>query len=56
MTFTLAHTPSPAASLALYINGQELIAAGADYTLATATITMVSAPKTGDVMIAFYRY
>lgn len=55
-TYTLAHTPSPATSLKLFKNGQALIASGADYTLATATITMVSAPKTGDVLIAYYRW
>ena len=55
-SFTLAHTPSPAGDLQLYKNGQQLIAGGADFTLATATITMVSAPATGDVLIAFYRY
>jgi hypothetical protein len=33
-----------------------LIAGGSDYTLSTATITMTAAPKTGDVLIAFYRY
>lgn len=55
-TFTLAHTPSPAADLQLYLNGQQLIAGGADYTLSTATITMTSAPKTNDVLQAFYRY
>jgi hypothetical protein len=54
--FTLAHTPSPAASLKLFKNGQELIAGGADYTLATATITAVTAPATGDTLIAFYRF
>ena len=56
VTFTLAHTVAPAASLKLFKNGQELIAGGADYTLATATITMVTAPATGDVLIAFYRF
>ncbi len=55
-TFTVAHTVSPAASLKLFKNGQELIAGGADYTLATATITMVTAPATGDTLIAFYRF
>ncbi len=54
--FTLAHTPSPAADLQLFLNGQLLIAGGADYTLATAAITMTAAPKTGDVLIASYRY
>jgi hypothetical protein len=57
-TFTLAHTPSPAGSLVLFKNGQEMIAGGADYTLATATITFTAGaiPITGDVLIAFYRY
>lgn len=54
--FTLAHTPSPAASLTCYKNGQELIAGGADYTLATATITYVTAPITGDVHRCNYRW
>jgi hypothetical protein len=55
-SYSLAHTPSPAASLELYKNGQQLIAGGNDYTLVTATITMATAPKTGDVLIAYYRY
>lgn len=54
-TFTLANTPSPTASVHLYKNGQLLYAGGADYTLATATITMTTAPKTGDVLSADYR-
>jgi hypothetical protein len=56
--FTLAHTPNPAASLALYKNGQQMIAGGADYTLATATATFTASakPQTGDALIAFYRY
>jgi hypothetical protein len=56
--FTLAHTPSPAGSLVLFKNGQEMIAGGADYTLATATITYTASakPQTGDVHIAFYRW
>jgi hypothetical protein len=56
--FNLAHTPNPAGSLQLYKNGQLMIAAGSDYTLATAAATFVSAakPKTGDVLVASYRY
>ena len=55
-TFTLAHTPSPAASLNFFENGQLLIAGGADYTLATATITSVFTCVSGDVVRASYRY
>ncbi len=55
VTFTLAHTPNPAASLMLFINGVLQIA-GTDFTLSTATITMSSAPTTGAILTAFYRY
>lgn len=54
--FTLAHTPSPTASLQLFLNGAFQTAAGTDYTLATATITFGSAPLTGSILRAFYRY
>jgi hypothetical protein len=54
--FTLAHTPSPALSLACYNNGIEQRAAGADYTLATATITYGVAPPTGTTIVCSYRY
>lgn len=58
LVFTLAHTPSPAASLDLFKNGGLMIAGGIDYTLATATITFTSAakPLTGDSLICSYRY
>lgn len=58
LVFTLAHTPSPAASLDLFKNGQLMIAGGVDYTLATATITFTagSKPFTGDSLICSYRY
>lgn len=49
-SFTLAHSPNPAGSLALFKNGQKLEPGGADYTLSGATITMTNAPKTGDVL------
>lgn len=57
-TFTLAQTPSPAASLSLYLNGQLLTAGGVDYTLSTATITMITAkiPVSQDILRAWYRY
>lgn len=56
VTFTLAHTPSPAASLQLFLNGALQQPGGGDYTLATATITFNSAPLTGSILIAWYRY
>lgn len=58
LVFTLAHTPNPALSLELFKNGQEMIAGGADFTLATATITFTagSKPQTGDTLIGSYRY
>lgn len=58
VTFTLANTPSPAASLQLFVNGVLQRAGGVDYTLATLTITFAVAatPQTGDNLLAFYRY
>lgn len=59
LTFTLAHTPSPAASLTCYKDNGFLIAGGADYTLATATMTFASTtstPQTGDSLKCNYRY
>lgn len=56
VTFTLAHTPNPALSLNCFENGVQQRAAGADYTLATATITYGAAPLTGTTLVCFYRY
>ena len=56
VTFTLAHTPSPAASLHLYLNGALQQAGGGDFTLATATITFNTAPQTNSILLASYRY
>ncbi len=53
--FSLAQTPSPSASLELYLNG-DLLKPGTDYTLSGSSITMTSAPTTGDILLAFYRY
>lgn len=55
VTFTLAHTPSPALSLQLFVNGQCQTAV-TDYTLSTATITMSVAPVTDSIIRAWYRY
>ncbi len=52
--FTLAHTPNPALSLELYVNGLLQIQ-GTDYTLSTATITYGTAP-TITTHRAWYRY
>ncbi len=55
--FTLAFTPSPAASLELYLNGLRLDD-GIDYTLSGNSITFFtgSIPQTGDILLASYRY
>ena len=55
--FTLANSPSPAASLRLYRNGSlQQRGSAKDYTLSGAAITFVTAPLTGDILEAFYRY
>lgn len=55
LIFTLAHSPLPASSLRLYLNGvlQHLIT---DYTLIGNQVTMLSAPLVTDTFVAFYRY
>ncbi|MBZ5635298.1 MAG: hypothetical protein LAO55_19405 [Acidobacteriia bacterium] len=55
--FTLAATPSPAGSLELYRNGL-LMRQGSDYQINTNTITFFvgSIPKTGDLLVASYRF
>ncbi len=56
VTFTLANTPNPSTSLALYRNGLRMMP-GVDYTLSGSTITFAAAstPQTGDILIASYR-
>lgn len=56
-TFTLANTPSPSGSLALFRNGLRM-APGVDYTLSGSTMTffVASTPQTGDQLTASYRY
>lgn len=53
VTFTLASTPATN-SLMLYKNGIRLKPGGADYTLSGNTITFVTAPPTGAVLLADY--
>ncbi|HXE12805.1 MAG TPA: hypothetical protein VN633_11830 [Bryobacteraceae bacterium] len=56
LTFVLAQTPSPVASLSLYRNGLEL-RQNIDYTLSGNTISFarIAAPQSGDILQAFYR-
>ena len=55
-TFSLAHAPGPASSLAIYRNGV-LQKFGTDFTATGASVTFLSGsiPKTGDILTASYR-
>jgi len=56
-TFTLLNTPI-VGSVCLFRNGQRLnVGVGNDYTIAGATITMLTGmiPATGDILLADYR-
>jgi hypothetical protein len=55
VTYTLAETPSPAASLRLHVNGLLNLAGGVDYTLSGKIITMTYAPWAGSRLRAWYR-
>jgi hypothetical protein len=53
-TFTLANTPS-SATVQVHQNGIRLnVGAGNDYTVSGGTITMLTAPLTGDVILVDY--
>ena len=53
-SFTIANTPT-AGTVKLYLNGvRQKSGAGNDYTITTNTITMTTAPVSGDVMIVDY--
>ena len=58
--FSLAHTPNPAGSLRLFLNGVLLLrGAGKDYTISGGTVTLSNAtPKSavGEWLRAWYRY
>jgi len=53
--FTLANTPA-GSKVMLFLNGLFLEPGGADYSLSGTSITMATAPVTGDVLRAFYFY
>ncbi len=55
-SFTLANTPGFPASLKIFKNGL-LQASGIDYTLSGTNVTFTSnsTPKTGDILLAYYR-
>lgn len=54
-SFTLSNTPI-SGSVKLFKNGVRLRAgAGNDYTISGSTITMLTAPQTGDILVADYR-
>jgi hypothetical protein len=55
VTYTTANAPSPATSLAVYINGNRQLLT-THYSLSGSTITMVTAPTTGDNIRIDYRY
>ncbi len=52
--FTLAHTPSPATSLKVFVNGQRMKLT-TDYTFSIKTVTFLTAPPTGSILTADYR-
>jgi len=54
--FTLSQTPSPAASLVVYLNGLRL-SPGVDYTATGASITFQTGlePQAGDILLCSYR-
>ena len=53
-TFTLAAAPVTG-TLTLYLNGQRLKGGGEDFSLSGLTITMTTAPTTGDILLADYQ-
>ena len=52
IAFTLAFAPSPAGSLILWKNGQNLTAGGVDFTLSGLNLTMVLTVNADDVLLA----
>ena len=57
-TFTLANTPSVAASVHVYVNGlRQFLGTGNDYTFSGTTITFLTGavPQTGDILFVDYQ-
>jgi hypothetical protein len=52
--FTLANVPNPSTSLKCYVNGQRMRIT-TDYTLSSGTITFITAPPTGSILLVDYR-
>ena len=55
VTFTLSQTPTSNAKVKLFLNGI-FQRQGTDYTISGVTITMASAPATGQLLDAVYVY
>ena len=56
VTFVLAHTPT-IGSVKLYKNGvRQNLGGSNDYTISGGTVTFVTAPASGSVLLADYRY
>ena len=51
--FDLAHAPSPTSSLKCYVNGQRMRITE-DYTFSARTISFLTAPPTGSILICDY--
>lgn len=54
--FTLSFTPSPAASLVVYLNGVEQLPGGIHITVSGATIIFTTAPISTDLLRATYTH
>ena len=53
--FTVTNAPDPSGSLQLFLNGM-FMTVGEDYTISGVDITFLSAPLTGSILRAFFRY
>lgn len=54
--FTTANTVNPTSSIQVYLNGSRVKGGGVDYTFSsTNTITFVTAPLTGSILLVNYR-